>query len=260
MYYNQVSIFRLWVFCLFLAGIYRPALGQNPILRSTSTSSPTSISQVTPSVLTQNGTHIGVGTTNPTQALHLYQGNLLVDGTGNNGNITIGNGLGTAISQWAIEYLPPGMTGTVGPGGMNFWKPWMSINGSGGQGFGNYFLFLRNDGKVGVGTECVPPDGRMAVDGKVYARELEIEVNSWCDSVFTETYPLLPIDSLRSYIKSNGHLPGIPSETEVLAKGGMEVMRMNLMLLKKVEELHLYILDMEERLKAVENLLPNKKQ
>ena len=184
-----------------------------------------------------------------TQALHVYQGNILIDGDGNNGNLGIGYAAGT-ISQWAIEYLPPS---TLHPGGMNFWKPWLSSNGAGGNGFGNYFLFMRNDGKIGVGTECVPADAKMAVNGKVYARELEIQTNTWCDSVFAETYPLLPLDELRNFIATNNHLPGIPSEAEVMQRGGMAVMEMNLQLLQKVEELHLYILQQEERIRALEN-------
>lgn len=200
---------------------------------------------------------IGAPSVTATQLLHINQGNLLIDGSGNNGNLFLGNGLGVTAAQWGIEYLAPTASH---PGGMNFWKPWLSINGTGGNGFANYCLFLRNDGKVGVGTECVPADAKMAVNGKLYAREVEIQTYSWCDSVFNANYPLPTMDELRAYIAANGHLPGIPSEAEVQEKGSMEIMEMNLQLLQKVEELHLYVLQLETRLKETENVLAGKRK
>lgn len=200
---------------------------------------------------------IGAPSVTATQLLHINQGNILIDGSGNNGNLFFGNGLGVTAAQWGIEYLAPT---NVHPGGMNFWKPWLSIDGNGGNGFANYYLFLRNDGKVGVGTECVPTDAKMAVNGKLYAREVEIQTYSWCDSVFKADYPLPSLQELRTYIAANGHLPGIPSEAEVQEKGSMEIMAMNLQLLQKVEELHLYILQLETRLAQTETALAGKRK
>lgn len=192
----------------------------------------------------------------PTQALHIYQGNLFLDGNGGNGNLFLGNGLSIAPAQWGIEYLPPS---PIHPGGINFWKPWQATNGSNGNGFGNYFMFLRNDGKVGVGTECIPADAKMAINGKLYAREVEIQTNSWCDSVFYDNYSLLSFEDLRNFISAEGHLPGIPSQKEVTDKGSMAIMEMNLQLLQKVEELHLYILQLELRMKEAEALMMKNK-
>ena len=57
----------------------------------------------------------------------------------------------------------------------------------------------------------------------------------------------MPLDSLNQYIKANGHLPDIPTETEV-TENGIDVGDMNAKLLQKVEELTLYIIDLQKQI------------
>lgn len=195
----------------------------------------------------------GIGTQKPVELLHVRGGNLLMEGDKNfNANMYWTHDVNMNFPyymQYGLEYLPP--QGDQ-PGGMNFWKPWLSDDGNGGNGFKNYVLYLRNDGKVSVGSECVPQDALMGVSGKLYAQEIEVNINSWCDSVFNESYALMPLDSLRSFIATNKHLPHIESESEVLARSSVNLMEMNLQLLRKVEELHLYILQLDARLRKTE--------
>jgi len=47
-----------------------------------------------------------------------------------------------------------------------------------------------------------------------------------------------------SYIKQNGHLPEIPTEQEVM-EDGIKVGEMQALLLKKIEELTLYVIDLK---------------
>ncbi|HRW22318.1 MAG TPA: hypothetical protein P5509_10105, partial [Bacteroidales bacterium] len=74
----------------------------------------------------------------------------------------------------------------------------------------------------------------------------------FCDYVFDDEYQLMSLDELSEFIKTNKHLPNIPSEAEVMKEGNFDLGEMNKILLEKIEELTLYILQQEERIKALE--------
>ncbi len=65
------------------------------------------------------------------------------------------------------------------------------------------------------------------------------------DYVFKDDYPLMPLDQVRAFIDKNGHLPGVRSEAEVEAAGGINLTELNVKLLEKVEELILYTLEQD---------------
>jgi hypothetical protein len=74
---------------------------------------------------------------------------------------------------------------------------------------------------------------------------------TWSDFVFHKNYRLTPLQELENFIQQRGHLPGIPTAAEVKAEG-MELADMNARLLQKIEELTLYILQQEKRIRALE--------
>ncbi len=90
-------------------------------------------------------------------------------------------------------------------------------------------------------------------DGRVFARELEITVKDFPDYVFEPEYPLMPLDSLQQYIVANGHLPNIPSAISINRKdGAVNVAQLLRLQMEKIEELTLYILQLQERLRKLE--------
>jgi len=94
----------------------------------------------------------------------------------------------------------------------------------------------------------------LKVNGnKVWAHEVEVNLTDWSDEVFDKNYKLMPLHQLESYIETNKHLPDIPTEEEVL-KNGIKLGEMNALLLKKVEELTLYVIELK---KEVEDLKGN---
>lgn len=107
-------------------------------------------------------------------------------------------------------------------------------------------------GSVGIGTTNDMLGFKLAVDGNIRTREIRVDQDSWPDYVFNGDYQLRTLDEIEQYIAENGHLPDIPSAREVEANG-MELGKMDRLLLKKIEELTLYILEMEERLLKLEN-------
>ncbi|KAA3630852.1 MAG: hypothetical protein DWQ02_17250 [Bacteroidetes bacterium] len=92
---------------------------------------------------------------------------------------------------------------------------------------------------------------RLQSSGLVRAREIEVLPNVWADYVFEDDYELRSLEELKTFIKANNHLPGIPSAQEV-AKDGIHLGEMNALLLEKIEELTLYIIEQESRIKALE--------
>jgi hypothetical protein len=91
----------------------------------------------------------------------------------------------------------------------------------------------------------------LAVDGKVLCEEVEVQLSQdWPDFVFADDYQLMSLDELEEDIKANKHLPEMPSAEEVRA-GGVALGAMQAKLLQKVEELTLYVIDLQKQLDAV---------
>jgi len=103
------------------------------------------------------------------------------------------------------------------------------------------------NGNIGIGTST--PNEKLTVNGKIRAKEIKVETANWPDYVFKSSYPLMPLTKVESFIKEHGHLPEVPSVKEV-EKDGIEVGANQAILLKKIEELTLYIIEQDKQLKA----------
>jgi hypothetical protein len=66
-------------------------------------------------------------------------------------------------------------------------------------------------------------------------------------------YNLMPLKELEQYIIQNKHLPDVPTQDEI-SKNGIDVYEMNAVLLKKVEELTLYVIELEKRIDEMEKV------
>ncbi len=117
------------------------------------------------------------------------------------------------------------------------------------DGFAGYFLGGKNyfSGSVGIGT-TVPATGyKLSVNGKVICEEIKVQMSeAWPDYVFSEKYALTPLTDLEKNIKLNNHLPGLPSAEEV-ERDGINVSEMTTKLTKKIEELTLYLFDLNRK-------------
>lgn len=85
----------------------------------------------------------------------------------------------------------------------------------------------------------------------IKSQELYVLPNIWADYVFKPEYQLQSLEDVGSYIKRNGRLPGIPSETEVAEKG-VSVGEIQTKLLEKIEEMTLHMIRMQERIAQLE--------
>lgn len=110
-------------------------------------------------------------------------------------------------------------------------------------------MIIRENGFVGIGTNN--PQSLLSVNGKVSAKEVEVTLSGWSDFVFASDYTLRPLSEVESFIAANRHLPDVPSEAQVL-ENGMNVGEMSATLLQKIEELTLYIIDLNKRIAELE--------
>ena len=101
-------------------------------------------------------------------------------------------------------------------------------------------------GNMGIGITT--PDEKLAVNGRIRAREVKVEATDWPDYVFEESYKVGTLEALESYIKTNKHLPEMPSAKEV-ARNGVELGEMVKLQQKKLEELTLLLIEKDKELK-----------
>ncbi|WP_269237352.1 hypothetical protein [Flavobacterium flavigenum] len=101
--------------------------------------------------------------------------------------------------------------------------------------------------QVGINTNVIPAGYAMAVKGKFITEEVKVQTYAnWPDFVFKKEYNLPSINEVEQHIKKKGHLPNIPSASEV-SENGILLGEMNAKLLQKIEELTLYIIQQEKR-------------
>lgn len=113
-------------------------------------------------------------------------------------------------------------------------------------------LRITNLGNIGVGIDN--PTELFEVNGKIRAKEVKVTLDNWPDYVFKENYNLISPSEIEAFINENGHLPKIPSASEVV-ENGLELGKMNKLMMEKIEELTLYIIEQEKRIEALENKL-----
>jgi hypothetical protein len=110
-------------------------------------------------------------------------------------------------------------------------------------------IYLKTNGNLGIGTTNplakLSVNGTGTFNGKVKCTEIEVLVAAWPDNVFKTGYTLRPLSEVEEYINVNKHLPDVPGEDAILANGA-NLGEMNATLLKKVEELTLYMIQLKK--------------
>lgn len=172
-------------------------------------------------VLQSGNNNIGIGA-NAGSNLEGGENNILIGSHTTTFNSTTKNELN--IGNWIV-----GVNGTIGIGSFAHPLPYDGIAQDGEK----YKLFVKD----GIKTEKIKVD--IAAN------------NGWADYVFKKDYQLRTLTEVEHFINKNGHLPEVPT-TEEAIKNGMELKEMNILLLKKIEELTLYSIGQQKRIEALE--------
>ena len=200
-----------------------------------------------------NSGNVGIGTTNPTYLLHLESAS------------TTGLLLHTSSANYSSRLYFKGQRETAG----------VSSHYIGTEGLGNYNLqvnvdenFLvktnsverlriRGNGNVGIGisnpNEKLEVNGNAIFQGSIESMKVKVTQTpgNWPDYVFSPNFKLRTLNELEQFIQKNQHLPEVPSAKEVEANG-LDLGDMEAILLKKVEELTLYMIEQNKRLEKLE--------
>jgi hypothetical protein len=209
---------------------------------------------------------VGVGTITPQTLLNINHGAgdintgtaaLRVGGTGNYPSLELG-----------IKGAYDGMISTYGNDLHIYAGNWRS-NGStasedhsisfytsqsGSTNWNTPKMFLNHAGNVGIGT--TNPSEKLSVNGSIRAKKLIVSQQNWSDYVFYKNYKLRSLNELEKYIQQYQHLPDIPSTKEVQAKG-INLGDTQALLLKKIEELTLYVIELKKE-NIEQNMFINK--
>ena len=120
-------------------------------------------------------------------------------------------------------------------------------------------VFLQEDnGFTIVGSKIIPScsdcnNYKLFVKDGIRTEKVKVDIaasNGWADYVFKKDYKLMPINELDQFITKNGHLPEVPT-TEEAIKNGIELKEMNILLLKKIEELTLYTIEQQKKIEEL---------
>jgi len=106
-------------------------------------------------------------------------------------------------------------------------------------------MTILSGGNVGIGTTS--PSEKLSVNGNISTKKLIVTQTGWSDYVFNKNYKLRSLQNLETYINQNKHLPEVPTAKEVESKG-ISVGDNQALLLKKIEELTLYVIDQQKQI------------
>lgn len=209
--------------------------------------------------------NVGIGATNPTAKLHVVGDNGGAKTPAPTGAHLVG-GVGGAGSAGGKIIITGGQGGPIGGGPSGTGGDIEISGGAGGEGFGSggavyikggtpsgasdygNILLASSGGNVGIGTTN-PGSYKLAVNGKIRAKDVVVETG-WSDFVFEDDYELKPLNEVEIFIQTHKHLPDIPSAEEV-SENGVALGDMQALLLQKIEELTLYMIEMDKENQAL---------
>jgi len=205
------------------------------------------------SIISSSG-YVGIGTASPIEKLDVESDEYTCIRAGSNGPYSAGfrfinkkGGYNIYVDNSGIGRLTEFGVGTI----MSFHSGNVDFAGNVGVA-----------GKVGIGavelSQYSNSTSKLFVEGGITteAVHVKLQASGWSDFVFADDYKISSISELDQFIKSHKHLPEIPTSSDVEANG-IELGKMNALLLQKIEELTLYIIDQQRQINILTSKICN---
>jgi hypothetical protein len=228
--------------------------------------------------------NVGIGTTSPQAPLHVNGAIYAGTNTATNGTVIITgryntptdflNAMGTMYSSGGtmLSYalrpsgnsaytflsstsIPIGRSAlTLDGDAIRFYTAPLQTTAPGNNITVSEVLAIHNNGMVKIGNVPVTNGYKLFVEHGILSEKVKVAIKTtgdWADHVFNKDYPLMPLKEVEAFIKNKNHLPGIPSAAEMV-KEGNDLGKTDAKLLEKIEELTLYILQLQKQLESVQ--------
>lgn len=186
--------------------------------------------------------NVGIGTTNPQHRLEVSNGQTVLRGSAGSVALSI---IENSSSSVGAHFTSEGANNIM----FQLKRTADGLTNTELRTGGNSYINAIS-GNVGIGT--TNPNQKLTVNGTIYGKEVKVDIQvPGPDYVFEKDYALLSLDKVQSFIAEHKHLPEVPSAKEMEANG-INLSEMNLLLLKKIEELTLYQIEANKRIQKLE--------
>ena len=202
-----------------------------------------------------NNGNFGIGTFTPSSPLHVTGGTPMTSGW---------NKTSTLQGLYPVQIFNSNASRWAGIGYdyTTALRIWVNASSDDVSGTGINAMTILNNGNISIG-DFDSQGYKLSVNGTIRSKEIKVESTNWPDYVFEPSYQLPDLEATERFIKQHKHLPEIPAAKEV-ESNGINLGELNAALIKKIEELTLYMIDVKKLVKQqqieIEKLKADKNQ